>query len=411
MRAARGRMRSSVLADRGAVMAGAVARARGWVWNPAGADDVLARACEELKSGRFGLAREALRECERDFGVRARRSALLASVAAGVDAVDHWAREEPDSRDAALLAARTAVVRARRAAANGVQGADGLVLAARERCLSAARAYPADPTPWVALLMLAPALAQVGLRAQRTVAQGREAFERYNGVGEQERWSVRAASALGGGHSHAPLAPRGTPVRPAAYVADALEGTLVVGPWDLWFEVVERDALNREAHHRMLECLSVHDAHTYAHLITDATVPAGALQLLPLAANLAHYRWLSATSHSRPGEGGAAAVWGSRALHARCLELYEGWFPVARAAGGAPPVADYSLLAHALTKVGEGTFAATVIEAMKPYASTYPWSVTGGGGGEREFERVAGRLHVSAPRPMSGWEHRELYGT
>jgi hypothetical protein len=90
-------------------------RGAGWVWNPAGSDEQLALACKDLEAGRFAVASEALNACRSQFETRSRRSALLASVAARVDAVDHWVAEEPSNPDALLLAARTAVVHARRA--------------------------------------------------------------------------------------------------------------------------------------------------------------------------------------------------------------------------------------------------------------------------------------------------------
>jgi hypothetical protein len=175
------------------------------------------------------------------------------------------------------------------------------------------------------------------------------------------------------------------------------------------FEVWARDPLGREGYRWMLECLPVRDAHQFATLVALGTPRSAATQLLPLAAHLAEYRWLAARGPAATVEGSPSAVWASRALRSACLEVYESWFASVRRSDEPVPVADCSLLAHALFQVGERHFAAQVLEAMKPFASTFPWSVTGGDGA-REFQRVTGLLKVSPPRAMSGWEYRERYG-
>lgn len=391
----------------------AVGRGHGWVWNPAGPDEQLALACKDLEAGRFGVAREALRACLWDFETRARRSALLASVAASVDAVDHWVVEEPSNPDALLLAARTGVVRTRRALAAGVMDASA-AQRARRLCLMAAAMHPADPTPWVAQLMLANAVGNTHL----TLAEGRKLYEERlvehrDGTARARHaadtpWSEQLAAALGGGW-HPPMAARLRAYWPPRRVADALEELLAQGPWDLMFEVWERDPLGREGYRWMLECLPVHDAHQFATLVALSTPPAAATQLLPLVAYLAEYRWLSANGPATGPEGAAAGVWASPTLRGVCQEAYFGWFRATRLAGGPVPVADYSLLAHALFQAGEREFAAQVFEAIKPFGCTYPWSVTGGDGA-RAFVHAAEALGVSRPRALSAWEYRELHG-
>jgi hypothetical protein len=381
-------------------------RAADWVWNPAGPDDQLALACKDIEAGRFGMASQALRACTWAFEVRSRRSALLASVAAGVDAVDHWVAEEPSNPDALLLAARTAVVRARRAVAAGSEDAR-LARHAQQLCRVAAAAHPADPSPWVALLMLAEAVGGKPLTLSEGYALYREQRSKRPHVDAPARhaagrpWSEQVAAALRGSAS-----PASGPVWTPARTADAFEELLAQGPWDLMFEVWERDPLCREAYHWMVDCLAVHDAHQFALVVSMGAPATAAVQLLPLAANLAEYRWLSASGAASGPERAAADVWASKALHGVCVELFFGWFKAAREANG--PVADFSLLAHALAKVGEQMFAVRVLEAMKPFGSTYPWSVTGGDGA-REFLRVAEQLGVSPPRALSAWEHRELH--
>jgi hypothetical protein len=387
-------------------------RTGGWVWNPAGPDDQLALACKDLEAGRFGIAREVLRACFWDFEARSRRSALLAATAARLDAVDHWLAEEPGNPDALLLAARTAVVRTRRAVAAGSGDAQS-AHRARQLCLAAAAVHPADPTPWVAQLMLAEAVGNKPLTIAEGYALYMERHAKRAGAAARARhaagrpWSEQLALALSAWHPPLSVHLRRSPW-PLSRVADTFQELLAQGPWDLMFEVWARDPLGREAHHWLIDCLPVHDAHRFATVVSMAVPNDASVQLLPLVANLAEYRWLSASGAASGPERAAADVWASKALHGVCVELYFGWFKKAEENGGMKPVADYSLLAHALVKVGEAQFAARVLEAMKPFGPTYPWSVTGTDGA-REFLRVAEHLGVSPPRALSAWEHRELH--
>lgn len=386
----------------------ATGRTGGWVWDPAGPDELLARACTDLKAGRFGLASEALVGCGADFAARSRRSALLASVAAGVDAADHWLAEDPKNPDALLLAARVAVLRARRAQPRDLRLAGDLADLAEELCFAAARANPRDPTPWVALLALRKLTG-----GRESVAEGRALYEERNGVGAGgrtaggRRWNEQVAEALTGGWG-----PSSRQRRPAWYVPEALADTLVAGPWSVMFEVWARDPLSREGHHRFLDCLSVQDAHQFAALIAEATAPSAAVQLLPLAAHLADYRYRSRRGRSNDLLDQAGAVWQSPALQLTCLELYSTWFLPRYKAREPVAVADYALLAHALFMAGESTWskAASVIEAMKPFAATHPWSLTAANGdGAHAFAACARALHVEPPHWESAWEYREKY--
>ncbi|MEU7162854.1 hypothetical protein AB0A98_41590, partial [Streptomyces chrestomyceticus] len=89
-----------------------------YVWHPAADDLRLARACVDIRAGRYFGAREILQEARGDHGVRAHRSLVLASEAADSDLAERWLAEEP-GREATLLWARVAVLRAVRAADGG----------------------------------------------------------------------------------------------------------------------------------------------------------------------------------------------------------------------------------------------------------------------------------------------------
>lgn len=392
-----------------AVMGTLSAGRSGWVWDPAGADEDLAAACRDLEAGRYGLAREALAATREDFATRAQRSMVMASVAAAGEgeAAQHWLREAPQDPDAVLLWARTAVVLALRSS----RAREAWTQLAVRACNEAAVAFPQDPTPWVALLTLA----RIGVFPRVTVREGWAAYwARHVPFGPREhpddldaRWRRRVASSLGGHAFHLPSASRAARNRTevAAEQLGMLSGR---GPWELMLEVWARDPGNREAHHRMLECLSprcggsVWEMGEFAAFVATAVPDDHMLQLLPLVARVEAHR-----AAQQDGQAERAAWSDKRA----CMNAYFDWFLPLRTGGGALPVADCSLLAHALYMAGERTYAGAVIEAMRPYASPYPWSVTApDGDGVAGFLEAARALHVPAPRRLSSWERRELSG-
>ena len=392
-----------------AVMSGLVTGRAGWVWDPAGADEALAAACRDLGAGRFGLASDALTETHADFALRARRSMVMASVAATGEGevARHWLREAPEDPDAVLLWARTAVVLALRSSRAQHAWAQLAVRASGE----AAAAFPADPTPWVALL----ALARVGVFPRVTVREGWAAYwARHEPFGPREhpddldaRWRRRLARDLAGGAPHRPVLSQVAEGR-VEIAAEQLGMLSAYGPWELMLEVWARDAQNREGHHRMLECLSprcggsVREMAEFTAFVAVAAPDDHALQLLPLAARVEAYR---AAKQSDQGE---QVAWTDKRA---CVNAYFDWFLPLRKGGGPLPVADCSLLAHALFMAGERTYAGAVIEAMRPYASPYPWSITDPrGDGAVGLVEAARALHVPAPRRLSAWERRELSG-
>lgn len=125
-----------------------------YVWHPAADDRELARACTDLKAGRYFGAHSVLKETHGDFGLRAHRSLVLASVAADSDLAERWLEEEPGP-DAALLWARVAVFRTLRAAQSHDRRIGTLGRIALAACDRAADLAPKDPTPWAARLSMA----------------------------------------------------------------------------------------------------------------------------------------------------------------------------------------------------------------------------------------------------------------
>ncbi|WP_016905241.1 tetratricopeptide repeat protein [Streptomyces xiaopingdaonensis] len=130
-------------------------------FEPALDDSALVDARAAFAQGRWTDVRALLRTDD-DHDSRGHRLTVLA----GVPSSEAWSREwlttEPDSDDAALLHACTL---AHRAAERG----GGLYVQAREALEAAARRHPADPSPWLALLLL--------LRAVGTPEECREVFD------------------------------------------------------------------------------------------------------------------------------------------------------------------------------------------------------------------------------------------
>ncbi|GAA2473764.1 hypothetical protein GCM10010406_07120 [Streptomyces thermolineatus] len=114
--------------------------------DPALDDRALSRARDALAMGRWTEARSLLAATGRDWDRRAHRVTVLAEPAARSRWADEWLMAEPDSADAAVLAAHAAVVSAVR---GEIPAAD-----AEAACTSAARSLPEDPTPWYGLLLL-----------------------------------------------------------------------------------------------------------------------------------------------------------------------------------------------------------------------------------------------------------------
>jgi hypothetical protein len=291
----------------------------GFVWDPAGADRTLAQAVMELKAHRSGLTRDSLRECRRDYPVRAHRSLVLASAASGTDLAESWLEEDPQNSDAKLLYARVAMVRALRSRETGDGREPGLALIAWRAGVTAIEAAPWDPTPWAALI---------------AVSRHRPDVDRA---------------------SYGRVPPP--------------EGLDALGPWDLLTEAHARQPWHRESYHRMLSFFfpryggDADGLWQVASWAASVSPPEADAQLLPLVAQAEQART------------GGAFLAQEYAVHT-AQRIYTYWFPsVAKLSF--PPIADLSLLAHALDRGGRTAEAGAVLEFMSPYAASFPWSLDG----------------------------------
>ncbi|MFF5126437.1 hypothetical protein ACFY41_05775 [Streptomyces syringium] len=119
----------------------------GLTFDPALDDTELATVRDALARGRWADARKLLAGTGDDWDRRGHRLTVLGEGATSVAWAREWQLAEPDSPDAAALLACATVFKA-------VRG-KGSPEAARACALTAARMAPADPTPWLAILVLA----------------------------------------------------------------------------------------------------------------------------------------------------------------------------------------------------------------------------------------------------------------
>jgi hypothetical protein len=308
-----------------------------YVWHPSADDRQLARACVDVRAGRYLSAYEALKESRTNFGLRAHRSLVLASEAADSDLAERWLAEEP-SREAALMWARVASQRALRASDSGDRRAVELGRIAFAACQRAALMAPRDPTPWVTQLTLA--------RLQRPRDP----------------------------------APSGLLTAPP-------------GPWTLFSHILRIDPWHREAHHRLLSFFfaryggSSNAAWDVAAFLGQRAPASSALRLLPLVALVEEHD---------PSSLLANRTWEQPQWKATALGAYQNWLPEV-ADYEFTPVLDLAYLAHALLMAQCEFEARPVFAAMGPYASRMPWSAMG----DPEEELTKARRTCGLPVPGS----------
>jgi hypothetical protein len=288
-------------------------------FHPAGFDDALRTALDDLRAGRWRSTSELLGSC-RTWGVRTSRSQVLAAavVAAHGDAVEAWLQEEP-SADALMMRARVRVQQALGASRAGERGVGVLADRARAACGEAARYGPADPVPWVCLLALA-----------------------------QLDW---------------PEARRRRP----EHRAQPPEYMLPSGPWGLLHEADQRDPGSREAWHRMIQALRAYGAnvHDVVRWICTWAPEGSPLLLLPLYLHAEHYAKERARGALTP------LYWTTDPISHYTWRALEGWFWYADRTEWAPQ--DLNHLAQALFSTGLYPKAAQVFVAIGPFVTPEPW--------------------------------------
>jgi hypothetical protein len=289
-------------------------------YDPAGPDNALRTALQDLRTGRWMAMRALLADTAHGWQWT-QRTQVLAAAAAGTDVVRAWLAEEPDSVHAAVMHARVGVERALRAQREKHRRTHELWIEAWDAAQSATRIAPQDPVPWVCLL----ALAQLD---------------------PQQQWE-----------EHRVPAP---------------EPLLPPGPWGLLAEAGKRDPYNREAHHRMLQFLYVRggsgrlaEAAGYAQWAAAQAPPGSALHVLPLYVRVERYR--RASGH----DAALDLHWVAEDAAREAGRALWSWFEHTHRAERS--LLDLNHLAHALWGSLQFPDAARVFDAIGPYVTPPPW--------------------------------------
>ncbi|MGW1748652.1 hypothetical protein ACWCRD_24190 [Streptomyces sp. NPDC002092] len=268
------------------------------------AELVAARAA--LAQGRWQAARSLLVQTGDDWDLRGHRVTVLAlEPYSGAWARD-WLLAEPDSADAAVLLALALVQRASRGKEKPER--------ARQACRDAAALVPADPTPWLGLLMLE---RDPGPEAERLFAEVRGRYADHH-------------------HAHHLMV-----ARLAERHADA-------GP-DPLHEVY--DFANRSA------------------LYAPADSP---LAILPVVAHAERYRVLAAAGHE-PADAAASGHWSGRRARQVMKAAFDWWLEWEHE-GHPRRLVDLNFLAHAKVCEGRGAEAAALFHRIGEHATPAPWS-------------------------------------
>ncbi|MEV7612175.1 hypothetical protein [Streptomyces sp. NPDC089799] len=290
------------------------------VYHPAGHDDELRVAVQDLRTGRW-LSMARLLERTDNWGLWTQRTQVLAAVAAGSDVVLAWRAEQPHSVAATVMHTRVTVERAIRAHRAQHPRTHELWQEAWAACRDTADISPADPVPWICLLALAL------LDDDRSMD----------------------------GHRLRPPAPMLPP-----------------GPWGILAQADERDPYNREAYHRMLQFMiagssgPLAEAANFAHWAAGSAPPGSAVHLLPLYLSVERYR----------REGGQEKAldlhWVAGDAVRDAGHALDAWFRYADLHRASP--VDLNHLAHALWGAHRFADAAGVFDAMGRYWTVLPWS-------------------------------------
>ncbi|MGC5564301.1 hypothetical protein ACPYPG_15845 [Streptomyces sp. FR-108] len=274
-------------------------------------DTELVAARAALAQGRWTAVRALLAATGDDWDRRGHRVTTLALESGTLAWARDWQLAEPESPDAAVLLAVATVQRA----LNGKEKPT----AAREACRTAAEALPADPTPWLGLLML-----ECVLGADQDVSR---LFDEV-----RHRYPDHH-------HAHHLMVARLAERRPEA----------------------GQDPLHE-----------VYDFATWSAEQAPADSP---LAILPVVAHAERYRVLAAAG-SEPPDPVASGHWAGRRARQVMTSAFDWWLEWERDDHPRSRL-DLNFLGHAKFCEGRGAEAAALFHRIGPHATPVPWSYPG----------------------------------
>ncbi|MEC4018577.1 hypothetical protein [Streptomyces sp. H27-D2] len=300
-------------------------------FDPALDDSELAVVRDALAQGRWIDARSLLAETGEDWDRRGHRLVVLGEGPASAGWARDWQLAEPDSPCAAALLACAGVFRVLR----GKDSADSV----RAACLTAARMAPKDPSPWLALLILA--------RHKGTDGEPARIFD-------QVRARYRDHH-----HAHHLM---------AAFLAERQEGR-------------EDDPF--------------HEVYEFASWAADQAPADSPLAVLPVVAHAERYRVL-AEAGLQPRDPALSQHWTSGRARQGLKAAFNWWLEWE---GEEHPrhKADLNYLAHAKYHEGRTAEAAALFNRIGPYATRSPWSYPGRDPGNAFRAARDGALGLGSP--------------
>ncbi|GAA1363151.1 hypothetical protein [Streptomyces beijiangensis] len=276
--------------------------------DPALGDSELIAARAQLAQGRWTRVRSLLAGTGDDWDRRGHRLVVLAEGSASAAWARDWQLAEPESADAATLLACAAVF--------GAIRGKGPEAAAVEACRTAARLAPADPTPWLAMLILA--------RERATEDEVSRLFEEVRARHPEHH------------HAHHLMAARLAERHPEA----------------------GQDPL--------------HEVYDFAAWAAEQAPADSPLAVLPVVAHAERYRVLAAAG-SEPANPLRSAHWSGRRARQVMKAAFDWWLEWEREDHPRNRI-DLNFLAHAKYCEGRPAEAAALFHRIGEHATRAPWA-------------------------------------
>ncbi|MEU0785026.1 hypothetical protein ABZ341_26025 [Streptomyces sp. NPDC006173] len=271
-------------------------------------DAELVAARASLSQGRWTAVRALLAGTGEDWDRRGHRLTVLAQESATLAWARDWQLAEPESPDAAVLLGCATVERA----LNGKERPER----ARDACRAAAALAPADPTPWLGLLLL-----------ERSLGAEEDVVRLFD--------EVRHRHA---DHHHAHH----------LMVARLAERRATAG----------QDPL--------------HEVYDFANWAAEQAPADSPLAILPVVAHAERFRVLAAAG-SEPADPVASGHWVGRRARQVMKAAFDWWLEWERD-DHPRRLVDLNFLAHAKTCEGRGAEAAALFHRIGEHATPAPWS-------------------------------------